>query len=230
MQKVKEVIKKELQGWKKTELTGLALIFGVVVFNAVVLNDSIIAVISAVCGLMYTIIAGKGKISCYLFGLTGSGFYSYLAFVNGLFGNVALYLFYYIPMQVAGIFKWKKNLKKETNEIYKTSLTGKECLLLLFVSVILSAVAITVLVYMKDTHPYFDGLATALSLVGMYLTVKRCIEQWIVWGGVNLLSLLMWVCVIKSGSRTYSTVFMWSVYLFLSVYFYKEWLKEIKAE
>ena len=229
MQKVKEVLMKELQGWKKTELLGLALIISAVVFNAIVLNDSKIAVISAVCGLMYTIIAGKGKISCYLFGLTGSGLYSYLACVNGLYGNMLLYLCYYVPMQIIGIFRWKNNLKKETNEIYKTALPIKERVILLLLSVIISAIAVGMLICYKGTHPFYDGIATAFSLVGMYLTVRRCIEQWIVWGVVNLLSVLMWMCVIKNGGRTYSTVFMWSVYLFLSVYFYKEWLKEIKS-
>ncbi|MCR5266432.1 MAG: nicotinamide riboside transporter PnuC [Cyanobacteria bacterium RUI128] len=230
MNRFYQFVKKELQGWKKTEIIGLAFIFAVVIFNSIVLNDSKIAAISAICGLMYTIIAGKGKISCYLFGLTGSGFYSYLAFVNGLFGNMMLYLCYYVPMQIIGIFKWKKNLKKETNEIYKTKLPAKERILLSIISVLISAISVLILIHFNDTHPYFDGIATALSLVGMYLTVKRCIEQWLVWGGVNLLSLIMWISVIKDGSRTYSTVFMWSVYLFLSVYFYREWLKEIKSE
>lgn len=195
----------------------LCLIF----YNAVILNDSIIAVISAFCGITYTIIAGKGKISCYLFGLTGSGFYAFLAFSNGIYGNFLLYLLYYIPMQILGVINWSKHLDKKTNEIYKTGVKNK--LLLTLISAILCVISVILLIFCNDSHPYFDGIVTALSLVGMYLTVKRCIEQWIIWGIVNLLTTLMWVKIILSGYRAYSTVVMWAVYLFLAVYFYKEW-------
>ncbi len=195
----------------------LCLIF----YNATILHDSIIAVISAFCGITYTIIAGKGKISCYLFGLTGSGFYAFLAFSNGIYGNFLLYLLYYIPMQILGVINWSKHLDKKTNEIYKTGVKNK--LLLTFISAILCIISVILLIFCKDSHPYFDGIVTALSLVGMYLTVKRCIEQWIIWGIVNLLTTLMWIKIILSGYRAYSTVVMWAVYLFLAVYFYKEW-------
>lgn len=225
-----EFIKKELTGWKKTEIIGISFIFAIIIINAFVLNDSKIAIISAFCGMMYTIIAGKGKISCYLFGLMGSGFYSYLAFKNGLYGNVALYMGYYIPMQICGIFQWKKHLKKETNEIFKTKLSAKECISVLLVSSVLCAISIFILYYIEDTHPVIDGIVTSLSLAGMYLTVKRSIEQWIVWGAVNLLSLIMWILVIITGVKVYSTALMWFVYLILAVYFYIEWNKELSTK
>ena len=230
MNKVKEFIKKELSGWNKAEIAGISVILSIIFINAFILGDSKIAVVSAICGMMYTIIAGKGKISCYLFGLAGSGFYSYLAFINGLYGNVALYMGYYIPMQICGIFKWKKHLKKETNEIFKTKLTRKEKIVLLLISSIFSVILISFLYYIKDTHPILDGIVTTLSLTGMYLTVKRCIEQWIIWGIVNLLSLIMWIFVIKSGVKVYSTAVMWFVYLLLSVYFYVNWNRELNSE
>ena len=222
-----ENIKKEFFGWKPTEILGIFFVLGIILFNKVVLHDSTVAVISAVCGFLYTVLAGKGKISCYLFGLTGSAFYGYLAFANSLFGNLALYVLYYIPMQIAGIFNWKNHLKKETNEIYKTSLETSKRFVLVVSSVLLCVLICGVLVLLKDSHPVLDGCATALSLVGMYLTVKRCIEQWVVWFIVNLLSVIMWISVINSGTRAYSTVLMWFVYLLLSVYFYTEWKKEI---
>lgn len=224
---LKSFIKAELTGWKPLEIIGLCLVLGTILYNYIFLHDSIIAVISSICGIMYTVIAGKGKISCYLFGLTGSGFYGYLAFSNALYGNLALYLLYYIPMQILGIFKWKNHLKKETNEIYKTKLDTKERIILSIASVVLCFVSYLILTKMNDSHPVSDGIATMLSLVGMYLTVRRAIEQWIVWMIVNAVSAFMWIRVILDGSNTYSTVFMWSVYFVLSFYFYKEWKKEL---
>ena len=222
-----ENIKKEFLGWKPFEIVGILIVLLIILFNFIFLKDSIIAIISAICGLTYTLLAGKGKISCYIFGLTGSCFYGYLAFSNGFYGNLVLYVLYYIPMQIIGIFNWKNHLKKETNEIYKTFLGLKQRIVLGIVSVLMCIISIGILYIVKDSNPFLDGSATALSLVGMYLTVKRSVEQWAVWFTVNFLSVLMWFFAISNGTRAYSTILMWFIYLLLAVYFYREWKKEL---
>ena len=83
------------------------------------------------------------------------------------------------------------------------------------------------MVYFKDTHPLLDSVTTVFSIGGMYLTVRRAVEQWIFWMVVNTLSLAMWINVAMNGARVYSTIAMWAVYLFLAIYFYREWYKEI---
>lgn len=220
-------VKLELSGWEKFELYGLCFIGAIILFNAIFLHDSIISITSAVCGILYTIIAGKGKISCYLFGLTGTCFYSYLALKNTLYGNLLLYMGYYLPMQILGIFKWKKHLNKTNNEIIKTKLSKLERKPVLLITLVLIICSITILTILKDTHPIIDGITTILSLLGMYLTVKRSIEQWIVWTIVNFLSIIMWIYVAQSGQRVYSTIIMWTVYFILGIYFYREWQKEL---
>jgi len=224
---IKQFLKLELSGWKKLEIVSLFAIFLLIFINAFFVQDSVISVISAVCGILYTVIAGKGKISCYLFGLMGSGFYSYLSFKSALYGSVCLYMFYYIPMQILGVFQWKRHLSKKTNEIERVQLHKKELFNVVLVSVLLSIVAIVILKYFKDGCCYIDGITTVLSLVGMYLTVKRCIEQWIVWTIVNGLSILMWLDIIFHGEKAYATLIMWSVYFVLGVYFYIQWKREI---
>lgn len=222
-----EFLKYELNGWKKQEIIGLSLVFTVILLNAFLLQDSKAAVISAFCGISYTILAGKGKISCYFFGLIGTSFYSYLSLKNALYGNLILYMCYYFPMQVLGVFEWKKHLNSSTKEIIKTGLSKDKTLKLGVITVVLCILTIAVLVYFKDSSPVFDGATTVLSILGMYLTVKRCIEQWVVWMIVNGLSCLMWLNLIVHGARAYSTFVMWFVYFILAVYFFFVWKKEI---
>ena len=87
---------------------------------------------------------------------------------------------------------------------------------------------ILILYYFNDKSPIIDGITTFLSIIGMYLTVKRAIEQWIIWGLVNGLSLLMWLDLVIHGTKAYSTVVMWGVYLILAIYFYILWKKELE--
>lgn len=220
-----EFVKKELNGWKKIEIIGLFTVLTLILINAIIVKDNPIAVISAFCGILYTIIAGKGKISCYFFGLSGSWCYVWLSFINALWGNMLLYLCYYIPMQILGIFKWKKHLKKDTKEIVKTRLSNKNRIILLFIGVLGSIITSIILHYFHDKSPIADGITTFLSVLGMYLTVRRAIEQWVIWMVVNGISALMWINLVLHGTKTYSTVIMWVVYFVLAIYFYFEWKK-----
>ena len=103
-----------------------------------------------------------------------------------------------------------------------------EISLILSLAALLACIcAIVLLYYFKDSSPVFDGITTVLSVFGMYLTVKRCIEQWIIWMVVNGLSSLMWLNLVIHGAKTYATFIMWVVYFILAVYFYFCWEKEI---
>ena len=111
----------------------IALILFFIIINAVIQKDSAIAVISAICGILYTFLAGKGLPICYLFGITGSSFYGILSFQNALWGNLILYIGYYLPMQILGYFKWSKNLQDNKKEIIKIKLPQKELFSLIFI-------------------------------------------------------------------------------------------------
>lgn len=228
--KLTEFVKKELQGWSRAEITGLGIVLLLILVNSVILKDSIQAVINAICGILYTITAGKGKISCYIFGLTGSSCYIWLSYKNALWGNMLLYLCYYIPMQITGIFKWKKHLKEDTREIKKIKLSKKENLIIIITSIAGCLVTIFLLGFFNDKNPFIDGITSFLSILGMYLTVKRAVEQWIIWMIVNGLSFVMWLNLVLHGTKAYATVIMWGVYFMLAIYFYIMWQKELKSE
>lgn len=225
---IKQFIKKELQGWGNIEriLFPLGIIF--IIILSFLMNDSKIALMSAICGISYSILAGKGKISCYFFGLCGTFCYSYIAFKNALYGNLALYILYYFPMQILGIFKWKKHLKKETQEIIKTQLNTKDKLAFLSIAILGTMALYLVLQYLHDQSPIIDALTSVLSIIGLILTVKRCIEQWYVWFIVNGLSAIMWIKAYLNGSNCFATILMWITYFILSIYFLYTWHKDLK--
>ena len=205
----------------------ITLILLFIITNAIIQKDSVIAVISAVCGILYTFLAGKGLPICYLFGITGSSFYGLLSFQNALWGNLILYIGYYLPMQILGYFKWSKNLQDNKKEIIKIKLPQKELFSLIFILSILSVAIYFLLKHLNDSKPILDSITTVFSIGGMYLTVRRAIEQWIFWMIVNTLSFIMWITVALNGIKVYSTIIMWGVYLILAIYFYITWSKEI---
>ncbi len=225
---IKSFIKGELEGWGKVERFLFPLIIAALCAVSFMINDSKIALISAVCGICYTILAGKGKISCYFIGICGTVCYVWIAYRNTLYGNLLLYALYYLPMQVAGIFKWKKHLKKDKQEIEKTTLSRKERVLYFSAACLICIAVWAGLHRLGSAAPFADAFSVVFSVLGMLLTVKRCYEQWIVWLFVNAVSLYMWILAYLNGSNCFATIVMWSVYLCLAVYFMSVWKREIK--
>ena len=210
---VLKFIRRELKGWGKVERVVFPLGILAIIILSFIMNDSKVALISAVCGVSYSIFAGKGKISCYFFGLCGTLCYSYISLKNHLFGNLCLYMLFYLPMQVTGIFKWKQHLKKDSQEIEKTELSKRD----------------VILYKIHDQSPIIDSITTVFSVIGMILTVKRCIEQWYVWFVVNGLSVVMWIKAYALGSNCFATILMWAIYFVLSIYFLYTWKKELNG-
>ena len=178
--------------------------------------------------MSYTLLAGKGIPLCYPIGITGTFFYSYLACTNALWGNLLLNVIYYLPMQIIGFLNWNKNLKPDKYEIFKTKLSQKERMILLLIILFITFPVVFVLSHFNDKYPLIDGFVTVLSIIGMYLTVRRAIEQWFIWMVVNALSFCMWINIALNGQRVYSTALMWLLYFFLAIYFYRNWSNEIR--
>lgn len=230
MNKITDFIKKEFSGFGKYEKIIFPLDILLIIALSIYLKDNIIAIISAIFGISYTIMAGKGKVSCYSYGLAGTLCYAFLSFKNALWGNLILYLCYYFPMQIYGMFKWSKNLKPDKQEITKTQLTTKERLLYFIISTILTIILYFILKSLNDQNPLIDSITSIYSIFGLLLTVKRCIEQWHIWFIVNGLSTIMWIQAYINGSKCFATVLMWATYFILSIYFMYTWYKDLKEE
>jgi len=228
--KITERIKNELSDFNKLEIFVLIFTFVAITFNAIVLRDSFPAIISAICGILYTITAGKGKFYCYIIGLCGTACYSYIAFKNLLYGNCLLYLCYFAPLQIIGFFSWRKHLKERSCEIIKSKLSNKNLLICILILLLGITICYFILRYYNDSNPIIDAITTFSSFVAMYLTVKRCFEQWILWFIVNILSFIMWLNVALQGVNVYSTLVMWGVYTILAIYFAIMWQKEISEQ
>ena len=225
---IKGFIKKEFDGFNRLEGMFFVSAILLTVFFSVFFHDEIIVTVSAFCGISYTILAGKGKLSCFYIGLVGTLLYCYISYKNGFFGNAVLYGCYYFPMEIIGIFKWKKHLKKDKNEIIKKALSLKEKIFYTLAIAFSSALFGIFLNYKHDASPVIDSITTVASVFGLYLSVKRCKEQWYVWFIVNFLSSFMWITALMKGSPCLGTVLMWLIYTGLSVYFLVLWEKELK--
>ena len=187
--------------------------------------ESFVSTAYSLLGLIYTILLGRGKYQAFIFGVLTSLLYSFLSFKNALWGSFALNFFYYVPVEILSLIKWFKNTNPKTKSVVKLKLKKKSFILYLLSASIISLVLSYILFLNHDKMPLIDGFITIFSILGAYLTLKRVIEQWIVWTIVNFLTIVMWLIIGSNGSIF--VVLLWFIYFIAGIVFFFQWKKEI---
>ena len=224
---VRKWITGEFSGWKTGEVLWFLFCISATVATALIKRDTLIGIAAAVTGICYTLLAGKGKLSCYLFGIVNSLLYGWISYKAKLYGEVMLNWGWYFPMMFVGLFFWGRNLGS-SQIIKKTELGTWGKIICYLLSLIGIAVYAVILHRMKDSQPVIDSATTILSVTAMVLTVKRCADQWIIWTIVNILSVWMWFREFQLSGESAALLAMWVVTLANGIIFYIQWYKDIK--
>ncbi|MCQ2915005.1 MAG: nicotinamide riboside transporter PnuC [Alphaproteobacteria bacterium] len=195
-------------------------------------HDNPVGIVSVCGGILFTFFAGKGKIYCNYFGIIGGLTYAYMSFITHLYGNAALYIGYYVPMQITGLIVWRKHLEsKESTSFKKTHLSNKERVIYSFLIVIATLVVSFLLKKVGASSPVLDALTTVMSIFGQIFMLKRCLEQWYIFTTVNAITSYIWIVkVFVNGEPGLSLVLNWIICFSIAVPSLINWHKEIRKQ
>lgn len=224
--KIKEFIKNELSGWKKSEVLWLFAACVIITGLSIYWKDTVMGIISATTGVACVVLTGKGKLSAYIFGLVNCVLYAIIAYNAKLYGETMLNAIYYIPMQFVGFYVWNKNMNKENHEVKKIHMKNKTRLLWALAMVLGTVIYGLILKAMGDAMPFVDSFTTVSSVIAMIVSVKMFAEQWWIWILVDIFSVYMWWCNFAAGSDNLATLLMWCVYLGNAIIMCVRWEKE----
>lgn len=230
MNKLKEILKRELTGWKKWEVIWLLIATAVILGVSIYWKDSPVGIFAALTGIWCVILTGKGKLSSFWFGTVNTVLYAIVAWHAKYWGEVMLNLIYYVPMNFVGMYMWSKNMNKQTEEVVKKRLSLKSSIIA-YSLVILGTIGYGfVLKLLNGTLPFIDSMSTVFSVFAQILCVKRCMEQWVLWIIVDVVTVIMWVYAFANGTGDIATVLMWSIYLINAIIMLVKWLKDTKKD
>lgn len=224
--KVKELIRRELKGWRPWEILWLTFAVAVITALSIYWGDTAIGMISAATGVACVVCTGKGKLSAYAFGLVNSVLYAIISYNAKLYGETMLNAIYYVPMQFIGFFIWSKHINNDTGEVQKQRLTWKNRTILAGSIAASTWLYGQLLEYLGDAMPYVDAFTTVSSVFAMIISVKMFAEQWWIWVAVDVFSVYMWWCDFRSGSDNIATLLMWVVYLGNAIIMLIKWERE----
>jgi nicotinamide mononucleotide transporter PnuC len=185
---------------------------------------------AAITGVICNVLIAKQNILNYAFGLANVILYAIIAFVARNYGNAALNMLYYVPMQFIGFYSWYNN-RSESDEkkVQSSRMTLKTLIITLLITVALTFALWLILSKMEDSSPWLDSISTILSMVAMFMMIRTYAEQWYLWIVINCIQIAMWISNAMNGFP-YSgmMIIMWSFFLLNSVNGLIIWLKESK--
>ncbi|MBR4894066.1 MAG: nicotinamide mononucleotide transporter, partial [Kiritimatiellae bacterium] len=96
---------------------------------------------------------------------------------------------------------------------------------LLMVCIAATLALFALLKFLGGSRPLCDAMTNVLSVAAMYLTVRRAIEEWVLWIAVNAIEVFMWAKVWLSGEGMISVLLMWLLFLANGILIFSEWIR-----
>ena len=183
-----------------------------------------------VFGFVYLYLEIMHKKGMWIVGFLMAAVYSIVYFQQGVYASMGFQI-YYILVSIYGFLQWKKDSSVEqnsenssqrtvvTNEILYRKLPLK--IFLASTVIYIAATSFMVLVLgniTDDPMPWTDSSITVLSAIATFWLSKSYKEQWLVWFGVNILTVAMVL-----NLKMYPTALLYSVNAVASVYGYLHW-------
>lgn len=219
------LLAEQIRGWRASEIAWLVFSVSSIVALSLYWNDTAIGMIAAVTGMLYTVLAGKGKLACFIFGLINTPLYAYIAFNAGYYGDLAMNL-YYFAMMFPGLIAWLSNQSNDSDAgIVRTRLSPKGRIILAATCLAAIPALWAVLLLLNGTRPLCDSVTNILSIAAMMLTVRRAIEEWVLWIVVDAVEVFMWWRAWSEGEGSVSVLLMWLLFLANGIYLLSLWLR-----
>lgn len=165
---------------------------------------SLIGLVCAVSGVLTSIYQARGEVIVYVFLLINTVTYAWIAWKGELYGQVFQNIVLLIPLQLFGLYSWKKSRQEsKDNQIDIKTFTAMQWILCIVVCLVAWYVYIDFIEYLPnlvktlfnkviipDPTPILDALTTVITVMAMFLTANRFIEQWWFWIFCNIGAIL----------------------------------------
>lgn len=205
-----------------------------IIYTALSGNVDIVGSVAGIAGVLCVVLVAKGSIWNYLFGLVNVSMYAYISYKASLYGDAALNVLYYVPMQFIGWWQWRKRGAAVSEaeaegagvQVKARRFTWKQRTALFLGCAAAVVAGAYILEYFGDPQPLKDSTTTVLSIVAQALMALAFMEQWILWIITNVVSVIMWsVCVARGEAHAGVMVIMWVFYLLNSINGLRVWYK-----
>ncbi len=200
----------------------------------------LVAAFGALMGVFCTVCTANAKILTYLFGFISVSIYGVMCLKSHNYGNAAVNLLYFLPMQFVGFWQWRRRGAMSESGFKARRLTPKQRLMWGAIFLVLFVVVYIVLIKLGQREAasavriaiFMDAFSMACNIIGQVLMSLAYMEQYVFWIGVNVTSVVMWIATAAAGTGSeYSYIYVIKYFFYLICAFngLRIWLKISRA-
>lgn len=180
---------------------------------------NIIEIIAVIFSLLSVVLTIRNNIWCWFTGIIGIIFYSILFYQNQLWGNMSLQVLF-ISQSMLGWWNWNESSKYPIKWVKPENRQT-----VIVICILLFLLVSTISKNHGGKMPYFDGITTSLSIMGMVLLAYKKIDAWIFWIIADIIFIYLFYL-----SGLYLSSIIYSIFLILSILGLLQWRKSIKTD
>lgn len=150
--------------------------------------------------------------------IASSLLYFLLFWDSRLYGEAGLQIFF-VTVALWGWWQWLRGTMDDGSALRVRALRRREAIGCLVALALAWPALALFLDHRTDSDvPWFDAFPTAASLVGQWLLGRKYVENWLVWLGVNVVSVALF-----AFKGLWLTVLLYAVFVVLSVLGWRAW-------
>lgn len=152
--------------------------------------------------------------------IAASLLYGLLFAQSKLYGEASLQLFF-VAVSLWGWWQWQRGKAPDGSQLHVRWLSPRQRWAAAMATLAAWPLLGLLLARATDSDvPYFDALPTVASVTGQLLLGRKFVENWLVWLGVNLVSVLLF-----AYKGLWLTALLYALFALLSVLGWRAWVK-----
>lgn len=181
-------------------------------------------ILGVIVGFVYLYLEYKASVYLWIASIIMPAIYLFIFHNAGLYADTAINL-YYLFIAIYGWFAWTHSNKKRKELPISYITTRQSIAMVALYAVMQVAISLAIQHFTDSDVVWFNGLTSALSIVGMWMLARKWIEQWIVWIVVDILSAGLY-CY----KGLYLTAILYGVYAVIAILGYRKWQKLMEVQ
>ena len=177
-------------------------------------NWDIIEIIAVTFSIIYVILAAKENIWCWSAAIISVSLYIYICFINHLYAETILQVFYLI-IAFYGYYNWNNPRKKLHVSEWNIS---KHIITIIIGTTIAFLLGFYLTIYTNAAMPIIDSFTTTFSIIATFMVTKKILGNWLYWIIIDLTSIYMYY-----EKDLHLTSMLFIIYTIIAVFGYMSW-------
>ena len=189
VEKVKKFFK-EIK-WYEYAFVGVSL--AVLITLSIIFHSHIFYILSSSVGVVAVLFLTKVNVIGIILSFVQITFYAIISYLNGFYGEMINNLCVTLPLYVANLITWLKNLYSKSGQVkINSNISWKEIVVAILVVVIISFGMYFLLDYFNTTMVFVSTLSFTFNTLAIYFLARRSSLNFVFYIFNNIANFTMW--------------------------------------